>query len=122
MTPQRARCRIGSDVPVWPVCHTHTNAPTQAVYDTARKRDQYQLGLIVHNDRGTTLIGQVAPHDLISPILVAGNERDIVRVAKTVVAQRGGHEQLVCLLVDSAHRVDSQLRTISLQLVNSLIS
>jgi hypothetical protein len=37
----------------------HTNAPTQPVYDATRKRDQHHLGVIVHDDGGAALVGQV---------------------------------------------------------------
>jgi hypothetical protein len=71
MTTQRARRRIGSDMPVWPVRDPQTNIPTQPIYDAARKRDQHQLGVMVDDNGGTALIGQVAPHALTSPVLIA---------------------------------------------------
>jgi hypothetical protein len=77
-------------MPVRPVSHANTHTPTQPIYDAARQRDQHQLGLIVHDHGGAARVGQVAPHDLIGPVLVAGDERNIIRVAKTLIAQRGG--------------------------------
>lgn len=59
----------------------------EPVDHAAAQRDEQQLGVLADED-GRLPFDQVAPQNVVGPLLIAGNERDIGRVAEIVVAAR----------------------------------
>src|ERR1019366_5786558 len=112
---------VGRGVSVCAMGHVNADAPTQPVDQATWQWDQQQLDLAADED-GRAALCEIPPEDLVRPLLIARNERDPVGVPEIVVAERRFHEQFVGLLYGLAHRVFSQLRTISPQPPSSLTS
>ena len=74
----------------------------EPVDHAAVQRHQQQLGVLADKD-GRLPFDQVAPENVVGPLLVAWHERYIRRVAKIIVATRRRHEQLIGLVCDLAH-------------------
>ncbi len=74
--------------------------PTPEPIDyAAASRHEQQLG-VLSDQNGRLPFDQIAPEDVVGPLLIAGNERDIRWVAEVVVATRRRHEQLIGLVGD----------------------
>ncbi len=67
-------------------------------YATSQRHEQ-QLGVLADKN-GRLPFDQIAPENVVGPLLIAGNERDIRWVAEIVVASRRRHEQLIGLVGD----------------------
>jgi conjugative relaxase-like TrwC/TraI family protein len=97
--------------------HEHRRRAEQAVDPIQHRivptRDQQDLVLGGHNHDGLALAMQRLPGGLVGPLLITRKERDVIRIAEVVVRKRGAREQLVHLVLNLGHRVDSHSRTIS---------
>jgi hypothetical protein len=74
--------------------------PPESIDHAASQRHEQQLGVLADKD-GRLPFDQVAPQNIIGPVLIAGNERDIRRVAEIIVAPRRRQEQPSVLSVIS---------------------
>jgi len=92
--------------------HIDDDVPPQPVYQAAGPREQQQLGILADED-GRMACGEIAPEHVVGPLLIPGNELDLIGIAEVVVAERRSHKEIPRLVIDSAHQVFSQLRTIS---------
>ena len=102
VTPKATQRRVGRGVPMRSGRDADGHTAREPVDYAAAQRHQQQLGVLADKD-GRLPFDQVAPENVVGPLLVAWHERYIRRVAKIIVATRRRHEQLIGLVCDLAH-------------------
>jgi hypothetical protein len=99
VTSKTTERRVGRGVPVRSGRDADRHTAPEPVNHAAAQRDEQQLGVLADKD-GRLPFDQIAPENVVGPLLIAGNERDISRVDEVVVATRRRHEQLIGLVGD----------------------